>query len=102
MITVLASITIKEGCTDEFIAIFNANVPAVLGEDGCIEYYPAVDVDSGLPPQQLDPQTVTIVEKWESLEALHVHLKTPHMLNYMEEVAAIVVDVSFKILQPAK
>ena len=101
MITVLASVTIKDGCTDEFIAIFNANVPAVLGEDGCIEYYPTVDIDSGLPPQQLDSQTVTIVEKWQSLEALNAHLKAPHMLRYMEQVAEIVVHVSLKILQPA-
>ena len=101
MITVLASVTIKDGCTDEFITIFNANVPAVLSEDGCIEYYPTIDIDSGLAPQHLNSQTVTIVEKWQSLDALKAHLTAPHMLTYMEQVAEIVVDVSLKILQPA-
>ncbi len=101
MITVLASITIKPGFTEKFISIFNANVPAVLKEEGCIEYYPTVDIDSGLPTQQMNDRIVTIVEKWDNLEALELHLNAPHMVKYKVQVEEMVENVSLKILQPA-
>ena len=64
MIDVIASIRVKSGHREEFIDKFKANLPAVLAEDGCIHYYPAVDAESGLAAQRTDPDTVTIVEKW--------------------------------------
>lgn len=100
MIIVLASISVKAGKVDEFLAAFNANVPAVLAEAGCIEYFPTVDVDSGIPIQETSATTVTICEKWESLEHLHAHLKAPHMLAYREGVKDIVEGTSLKVLQP--
>jgi quinol monooxygenase YgiN len=101
MISVLASIEIKEGQRAAFLEIFNANVPAVRQESGCIEYYPAVDIDSGFPVQRLDQNVVTIIEKWQSLEALKAHLATPHMLRYKEQVEPMVKDLSLKVLQVA-
>ena len=47
---------------------------------------PAVDIDSGLPPQVLNENIVTIIEKWETMENLEAHLKAPHMLAYREKV----------------
>jgi quinol monooxygenase YgiN len=101
MIIVLASIKVKPGTRASFIEIFNANIPNVLAEDGCIEYAPTVDIATGLPPQQLDENIVTIVEKWASVEALQAHLVAPHMLSYKEQVKDIVLDVGLKVLQPA-
>ena len=101
MINVIASIRVKAGRVPEFLEIFNANVPSVRKEKGCIEYFPAVDVDTGLPSQRMDKNAVTIIEKWESLEALHDHLKSPHMLAYREKVKNIVEDVSLKVLKKA-
>lgn len=100
-IVVLASIQVKPGKRSEFLDIFKANVPNVLKEDGCIEYFPTVDVLSNLPPQQLDAHTVTIVEKWASLDALKLHLAAPHMLAYKEKVKDLVEKVSLKVLQTA-
>jgi quinol monooxygenase YgiN len=101
MIYVLASIEIAPGRREEFIQIFKNNVPAVLAEDGCLGYEPAVDVDSGLPVQgALRANAVTIVEKWESLDHLHAHLKAPHMLAYKEQVKDLVKDVSLQVLKP--
>lgn len=99
MITVLASVRIKEGKISEYLDVFKANIPHVKNEKGCIEYFPAVDIVSNHPAQELDENIVTIVEKWESLDALYKHLKTPHMLAYRENVKDIVEDVSIKILQ---
>ena len=101
MVNVLASITVKEGKRAEFIAAFKDNLPAVRAEDGCLEYFPAVDIDADLPPQQLDSNMVTVIEKWENLEALRAHLVAPHMLAYKEKVKDIVEGVALKVLQEA-
>jgi quinol monooxygenase YgiN len=99
MISVIASIRIKADRLSQFIEIVKANVPEVRKEKGCIEYTPATDIDSGLPVQKFDKSVVTIVEKWDSVEALKAHLKTPHMLAYREKVKDIVEDLSIKVLQ---
>ena len=99
MINVIASIRVKPGKVSEFLRILESNVPRVTKERGCIEYFPAVDIESGLPQQSLDENVVTIIEKWESLEALRDHLKSPHMLAYREKVKDIVESVSIKVLK---
>lgn len=99
MIHVIAAIQVKPGNVREFIDIFKSNVPNVLAEKGCIDYVPTIDVDAGLPPQQRDADTVTIIEKWDSLDDLQAHLKTPHMLAYREKVKDIVKGMSLKVLQ---
>jgi len=101
MIHVIAAIQVKPGKIQEFLTIFKANVPNVRAEKGCVDYEPTIDVDSGLPPQQLEADTVTIIERWDSLDALHAHLKTPHMLAYREKVKDIVMGMSLKVLEAA-
>jgi quinol monooxygenase YgiN len=101
LIDVVASITVKPGCRDKLLERFHANVPHVLAEDGCVHYYPTVDADSGLPPQQMDENVVTVVEQWASLDHLHAHIKAPHMLTYREDVKDWIEGVSLKILKKA-
>lgn len=101
MIYVIASVHVKAGRVREFLDIFKAVMPEVRKEKGCIEYFPAVDVDTKLPPQILDENVVTIIEKWESLEALRDHLGAPHMLAYREKVRYIVEGVKLKVLEEA-
>ena len=101
MISVLASIQLHEGQRGAFLDIFNANIPAVRQESGCIEYFPAIDLDSGIPIQRIDDDMVTVIEKWQSLEALRAHLATPHMLEYRERVKNLVKEISIKVLKSA-
>jgi len=101
MIHVIASIHIKEGRAAEFVEIFKSNIPHVLEEKGCIEYAPTIDVVTGLPPQELNGNVVTIVEKWDSLEDLRAHLTAPHMVSYNEKVKDIVEKVVLKVLERA-
>ncbi|MDR0379352.1 MAG: antibiotic biosynthesis monooxygenase [Candidatus Accumulibacter sp.] len=101
MIHVLASIRVREGHLAEFIGIFKANVPNVLKEKGCLGYVPAVDFPANLPGQERNENVVTIIEKWESLEALEAHRTAPHMRVYRERVEAMVEKQSLKILQDA-
>lgn len=101
MINVIASIHIKEGRRPAFIDIFKSNIPHVLEEKGCIEYMPTIDFPTGLPPQKLNNNVVTIIEKWESWADLKAHLSAPHMLAYREKVADLVEKMSLKILKEA-
>jgi quinol monooxygenase YgiN len=102
MIHVIATIQTKAGRRQELITAFQALVPEVRAEAGCIEYGPTVDVDSGiagLPAPRGD--VVTVVEKWDDIAALKAHLAAPHMLSYRETVKDIVESVAIHVLQPA-
>ncbi len=99
MINVIASIYVKDGQLDKFIEIFKSNIPAVLGEKGCIEYIPTVDMPTELPPQELNKNVVTVIEKWESIEDLMAHLSSEHMLEYKEKTNDLVDSLAIKVLK---
>jgi quinol monooxygenase YgiN len=101
MINVIASIHVKAGQISEFLDILKSNIPNVLKEKGCLEYVPAVDILSGLAPQELNPNVVTIIEKWGSLEDLKAHLASPHMHAYKEKAKNLVEKMSVKVLVEA-
>ncbi len=102
MIHVIATIKLKEGSRDQFLAILKDNVPRVLAENGCRGYTPAVDVESGIAVQAAPrADVVTIIEVWDSLEDLRTHLKAPHMLSYREKIQGLVKNVGIHVLSPA-
>ncbi len=102
MIHVVATITVKPGCREKYLETFRQLIPAVKAEAGCREYLPTLDIDSGFRSQvDLRDNVVTIVEAWDSIEALQAHLQMPHMLAYKEEVKDWVEGVSLQVLQPA-
>jgi quinol monooxygenase YgiN len=83
MIHVLAIITAKPGERETVLKAFQANVPNVLAEEGCIEYGAVIDAEPGLPVQTpAGPDTFIVIEKWASLEALKAHGAAPHMASY--------------------
>ncbi len=101
MIYVIATVELKPGTQEAFLAEFRKNVPNVRAEKGCIEYGPTVDVPSGIKTQiPLRDSVVTIVEKWESLEALQAHGVAPHLATYRERVKDFVGRVSLQVLEP--
>ena len=102
MIHVIAVITAKPGQRATILAHFNANVPAVRAEKGCIEYGAAVDLDPALKFQAAcGPDTFIVVEKWESPEALMAHAAAPHMAAYAGKTKDFVASRAIHILQPA-
>lgn len=102
MIYVIATIEIAAGKRDEFVKAFRANVPNVLAEKGCIEYEPTVDLATEIKAQPaVRANVVTVVEKWESVDALNAHLVAPHMLSYRERVKELVESISIQVLEPA-
>jgi quinol monooxygenase YgiN len=101
MIHVIATIEVAAGKREEFLAAFRQVVPLVRAEAGCLEYGPTVDVPTGIPAQgQPRDNVVTVVERWQSLEALKTHLGAPHMLEYRSRVKDLVSRVQLQILQP--
>lgn len=79
---VIAVITAKPGKRAEVLKHFQANVPAVLGEDGCLEYGATVDCpDAGFAAKYGD-DTFVVIEKWASMDALAAHAASPHMKEY--------------------
>ncbi len=102
MIWVIATIELKPNSREDYLKILRDNVANVKAEAGCLDYAPAVDIDSGLPVQEaVRSDVVTIVEAWESLENLVAHLKAPHMLSYRDAVTGYVKKVSVQIMKPA-
>jgi quinol monooxygenase YgiN len=102
MIHVLATVTLAPGTRAQFLEVFNANVPNVLAEDGCIEYGAAVDAETEIPTQKrLGPDVVVVVEKWRDLAALKAHSAAPHMAAYRIKAKDFVQSVSLQVLDPA-
>ncbi len=102
MIHIIATITARAGAREELLRHMLANVPNVLEENGCHGYQPTVDFDSGLAAQaQAGPDTVVLIECWESLDHLRAHLNAPHMQTYRDRVKDLVRSSSLRVLSEA-
>jgi quinol monooxygenase YgiN len=100
MIHVIATIALQKGQREAFLQEFRRVVPRVRAEAGCLEYGLAIDVATGIAAQvPLREDVVTILEKWESLDALRAHLQAPHMLEYRGRVKDLVVRVQLQVLE---
>jgi len=102
MIHVIATVELHDGKREGFLVEFRKLVPLVRTEDGCLEYGPAVDIDTGLTAQTpVRAHAVVVMEKWESLEALKKHLQAPHMIAYRSKVKDYVKSTKLQVLAPA-
>lgn len=101
MVHVLAIITTKPGMRTQVLEAFQANVPAVHAEDGCIEYGATIDVaDAGPIQTKLGDDTFVVVEKWASLDALKAHAAAPHMAAYGAKVKDMLASRVVHVLSP--
>ena len=102
MICVVATLELAAGRRDDFIEVFRALVPKVLAEQGCLEYGPMVDVPTSLAAQgEVRQDVVTVVEKWESVEALEAHLIVTHMNEFRSKAKDMIRGMTLQILAPA-
>ncbi len=101
IVHVMAVITAKPGMRGDLLEIFNANVPAVLAEDGCIDYGATIDSEGvGNWQSRFGSDTFVVVEKWQSLDALKAHAAAPHMAAYATKTKDMVVDRAVHVLSP--
>jgi quinol monooxygenase YgiN len=101
VIHVIATIELAAGTREAFLVEFRRIVPLVQAEAGCLDYGPTIDLPSGLAAQApARDNVVTIVERWESLDALRAHTTAPHMQVYRGRVKDYVARVQLQVLQP--
>lgn len=99
---VVAVITARPGLRDRVLEAFQANVPAVRAEEGCVEYTATVDADGVGPLQtRFGADTFVVVEKWASLDALKAHAAAPHMKAYAARVKDMIAERAVHVLSPA-
>ena len=90
MICVIAAIDVAEGRATSFWPSSTSSCPRCGRKAGCLEYGPMVDAPSGIPGQQpVRPNTVIVVEKWQSPAALEAHLATPHMQKFFADTEGL-------------
>ena len=103
IIHVLATVECKEGKRDAYLEEFHKVQPKVLAEVGCIQYEPAIDIQTAIPVQQpVRNNHFVIIEKWESLEALYAHLQAPHMKEYFAATGALTNGMDLRVLESHK
>ena len=98
---VIAIITARPGKREEVLANFNANVPAVHAEDGCIEYGAVIDCEGIGFAKAFGPDTFLVVEKWASLKHLRAHAVAPHMKAYSEKNKDLLADRTIHVMSDA-
>jgi len=102
MVHVLAFITARPGSRAELLAAFQANVPSVHAEDGCIAYGAALDSPGmGGIQTELGPDTFVVIEQWASPEALRAHGSSAHMKAYAAHTKELVANRTINVLSPA-
>ena len=67
-------------------------IAATRKEAGCLEYSFGADV--------IDPDTILVVEYWESWEALGAHVGQPHMAQWFAKLGEVgVVSQSIRFIE---
>ncbi|AEF47470.1 antibiotic biosynthesis monooxygenase [Serratia plymuthica] len=98
MITVIAEIKTKPGHRETVLKAIEKLIPLVLAEEGCGEYTPMIDSHTQAPWQKLSPDSVFMLEKWESQAHLEKHLDIAHMHKHRDTIKDSVVGVTIHVL----
>jgi quinol monooxygenase YgiN len=103
MLTVIAEIRTRPGQhhRQAVLDAFAKIIPTVLEEEGCYGYAPLIDHNAQVAFQTTAPDSIFMVEKWESVAHLEAHLSTPHMKNHSAAVKDDVLDIHIHILEDA-
>ena len=99
MIRIIALITTKPGKRQEYIDSLNAIRPAVLEEKGCREYGATVDNAASQAP--FGPETIAIIETWDSLEDLSAHAAGAPLKEHGRRTKELIEKRAVHILNPA-
>ncbi|HUV07164.1 MAG TPA: putative quinol monooxygenase [Spirochaetia bacterium] len=100
MIHVIVTMILKEGVLEEFIRTAREIAAEVRQEKGCIAYEYTVDIESPISSQEpLQKNRVTLIEKWESVEALRAHLSAPHMKKLGPRLQPLRESVAIRVTQ---
>ena len=101
MLTVIAEIRTRPGQPPRQAVLdqFAKCSPTVLKEEGCHGYAPMVDAATEASFQATAPDSIIMVEQWETVAHLEAHLQTPHMKAWSDAVKADVLETHIRILE---
>ncbi|RPD99239.1 antibiotic biosynthesis monooxygenase [Candidatus Pantoea deserta] len=100
MLTVVAEICIKPGRRSAVLNAISSLIPTVLAEEGCHQYDALVDHQAQVPWKHNSPDSIFMLEQWESLRHLEQHQQMPHMEAHRAQIKDDVVDVKILVLEP--
>ena len=90
MIIVEGFVHLAQGELDRFRPVASEMLSETRAEEGCLAYAFATDLD--------DPNTIRIMERWESEDALARHFATPHMAKFNSALSsARILKASVKV-----
>jgi quinol monooxygenase YgiN len=98
----IVHITLMPGKREEYIKEFKKIAPAVRKEDGCLEYEIYLDSKDPRFDNEKRDDMVIISEKWESIEALQRHSKSPLMESFRKRIKGFRISSTYELLRPAK
>lgn len=101
MIYMIVHVTLFPGKRQEYIEEFKKIAPAVRNEDGCMEYGIFVDSKDTRFDNDKRGDMVIISEKWQSIEALQRHSKSPLVESFRERIKGLRSSSSYELLIPA-
>lgn len=90
MIYVLATIKAKPGQAGALIKGAQSCVAETRKENGCVSYEYVQSTD--------DPDTLIVVERWTTREALAAHLLAPHLKLWREDRKPLVLSTKVEII----
>ena len=88
-IVVLAKVYPKNGCKDSIIEISEELIEKTREEDGNIEYQLLMS---------LNDNTLTFVEKWETLDDLKKHMASPHFQTFGSESEDFIENMEIQVI----
>ncbi|MBE5254018.1 MAG: putative quinol monooxygenase [Enterobacterales bacterium endosymbiont of Blomia tropicalis] len=100
MLTVVAEICVKPGRRQVVLDAIQQLIPTVLDEEGCHQYDALVDHQAQVPWKHNLPDSIFMLEKWESLRHLEQHQQMLHMEEHRGRIKDDVVDVKILVLEP--
>ncbi len=102
MIHVIATLELVPGKREAYLEEMRKNLSAVRAEAGCMAYGPAIDAETDLPNQhRIGENSITVVEQWESVDALKAHGVAPHMKAHRAATKDFVRGMELRVLSPA-
>ena len=81
MYHVMVRMEVKPEKVDALIELATYNGNCTRKEPGCLTYAFSVDIS--------DPGMIRVTERWESMEAIQAHMKSPHMADFQRAVMTL-------------
>jgi len=81
MVKVIAKFFVKEDKVEEFLKLANVLVEESRKETGCVSYNLLQDVSN--------PQTLIMVEEWESAGILKTHMASVHFTSIIPKMSLL-------------